>query len=51
MDTPSMPVPVAGVVKMVTTTLMMMIMITMTKATNYHKFHKDNNKGNVRITK
>jgi hypothetical protein len=46
MDTPSMPISVAGVVKMMTTTLMMMT----TKATNDHTFHKDNT-GNVNVTK
>jgi len=52
MDTPSMPISVAGVVKMITTTVMMMMTImTMTKTTNDQTFHEDNNKGNVRITK
>jgi len=52
MDTPSMPISVAGVVKMITTTLMMMTTnMMMTKTTNEQRFHKDNNKGNVRVTK
>jgi hypothetical protein len=31
--------------------MMMMMMMMMTKATNDHTFHKDNNTGNVNITK
>jgi len=48
-----MPISVAGVVKMITTTLTMMMMMTMmmTKATNDPTIHKNNNTGNVRITK
>jgi len=48
-----MPISVAGVVKMITTTLMMIMMTIMmlTKTTNDQTFHKDNNKGNVRVTK
>jgi hypothetical protein len=43
-----MPISVAGVVKMMTKTMMMMMM---TKASNDQMFYKDSNKGNVRITK